>query len=101
MKPKEKPINKDSRELQDIYESFSDGRETRSVFLNISKAFHKFSHENLLYKLKKNDISGNLLNIITDFCVRENKRLGSTSRLMLKQDSTRNLFLKHYSFRSI
>ena len=48
----------------DIYQSFNDGLETRSVFLDIPKSFDKVL---LLYKLKENCISDNLLNIITDF----------------------------------
>ena len=51
----------------DIYQSFDDGLETRAVFLDISKAFNKIWHEGLLYKLKHNGISGNLLNVITGF----------------------------------
>ena len=52
-----------------------DGLETRGVFLDISKAFDKIWHEGLLFKFKQNGISGNLLNVITDFCIRENKEL--------------------------
>ena len=51
----------------DIYQSPDDGLETRAVFLDISKAFDKVWHEGLLFKLKLNGISGNLLNVITDF----------------------------------
>ena len=39
---------------------------SRGVFLGISKALDKVWHEGLLYKLKQNGISGNLLNVITD-----------------------------------
>ena len=38
--------------------------EVRSMFLDISKAFHKVWHEGLLYKLKSSGISKNLLNLI-------------------------------------
>ena len=51
----------------DIYKSFDDALETRAVFLDISKAFDKVLYEAILYKLKQNGISGNLLNIITNF----------------------------------
>ena len=51
----------------DIYKSLDDGLETRAVFLAISKAFDKVWHKDLLFKLKQNGISGNLLNVITDF----------------------------------
>ena len=51
----------------DICQSLDDGLETRAIFLDISKAFYKSWHEGLLFKLKQNGISGNLLNVITDF----------------------------------
>ena len=36
-------------------------------FLDISKAFDKVWHKGLIYKLKQNGISGNVLNTIIDF----------------------------------
>ena len=51
----------------DIYQSIDDGLKTRAIFLDISKAFDKVWHEGLLFKLKQNGISGNFLNVITDF----------------------------------
>ena len=51
----------------EIYKSFDDGLDVRGVFLNISKAFDKAWHKDLLYKVKQNDISGNLLDTITGF----------------------------------
>ena len=52
-----------------IYTAFEDvpSRETRAVFLDLSKAFDRVWHEGLLYKLECNGISGNLLGIIKDF----------------------------------
>ena len=50
-----------------IYQSLDDGLRTRGVFLDISKAFDEVWHKILLFKLKQNGISGNLLNIITNF----------------------------------
>ena len=41
--------------------------ETRSVFLDISKAFDKVWHEGLLFKLKSYGVSGHFLDIIKDF----------------------------------
>ena len=51
------------------------GLETRAVFLDISKAFNKVWHEGLLFKLKLNGISGNLLNVITDFLYQRKQRV--------------------------
>ena len=51
----------------EICSSFDNGWEVRSVFLDISKAFDKVWHEGLIFKLKQNDISGELLHILSDF----------------------------------
>ena len=45
-----------------IYDSFENYDETRAVFLDISKAFDKVWHDSIIFKLKSNGISGNLLN---------------------------------------
>ena len=49
-----------------IYQSFDDRLETRTVFLDLSKAFNKVWHGGLLSKLKQNGISHNPLNSIID-----------------------------------
>ena len=41
--------------------------ETRAVFLDISKAFDKVWHEDLISKLKSNGIQGKLLNLMISF----------------------------------
>ena len=51
----------------EIYSSFDDGFEVRSVFLDISKAFDKVWHERIIFKLKQNGISDDSLNILFDF----------------------------------
>ena len=51
----------------EIFTSLDNGLEVRSVFLDISKAFDKVWHEGLIFKLKQNDISGELLHILSDF----------------------------------
>ena len=38
--------------------------EVQGVFLDISKAFEKVLHDELIYKLKRNGINGNLLRLI-------------------------------------
>ena len=47
----------------EIFKSFDDGLEIRSVFLGIPKAFDKVSHEGIIFKLEHNGIFGDLLNI--------------------------------------
>ena len=59
----------------DIYQSLDDGLETRVVFLDISRAFDKVWHEGLLFKLKLNSISGNLLDVITNFLYQRKQRV--------------------------
>ena len=36
----------------DIYHSFDEGFETRTIILDISKAFDKVRHEGLIYELR-------------------------------------------------
>ena len=48
----------------EIYQSFDNGFETRVIFLDIFKAFEKAWHEGLIFKLKQNGVTGDLLNII-------------------------------------
>ena len=58
-----------------IYKPFDDTIEVRSVFLDISKAFHKVWHDEVIFKLEQNSISGDLLNFFIDFYVIGSKDL--------------------------
>ena len=59
-----------------IYKFFDDGLEVESILLDISMAFDKVWHKGLLYKLKQNDVSRKLFDIIIVFCLTsENKEL--------------------------
>ena len=66
-KPGDSCINQLLSITHEIYKSFDDGYDVRGVFLDISKAFDKVWHNGLIYKLKQNGVSGNLLNLIIDF----------------------------------
>ena len=59
----------------EIYSSFEDGFKVRSVFLDISKAFDKIWHEGIIFKLKRNAISDDLLNILSDFLRNRKQRV--------------------------
>ena len=52
------------------------------VHLDISKAFDKVWHDGLIFKLKRNGISGNLLNLLSNFLSNRKERVvlnGQTS----------------------
>ena len=57
-----------------IYTAFEEipSRETRAVFLDLSKAFDRVWHDGLLYQLECNGISGHLLSLLGNFL--ENRR---------------------------
>ena len=50
----------------EIYQSFDEGFDVCSIFLDISNAFDKVWHDGLILKLKQNDISDNLLNLLSN-----------------------------------
>ena len=66
-KPGDSCVNQLLSIIHEIYQSFDDNLEVRAVFLDISKAFDEVWHKGLIYKLKQNGISGNILNTIIDF----------------------------------
>ena len=51
----------------EIYQSLDEGFDVRSVFLDICKAFDKVWQDGLSLKLKQNGISGNVLNLLSNF----------------------------------
>ena len=66
-KPGDSCINQLLSITHEIYSSFDDGFEVRSVLSDISKAFDKVWHEGIKFKLQQNGTSGDLLNILSDF----------------------------------
>ena len=67
--PGDSTINQLLYITQKIYAAFEDfeSRETRAVFLDISKAVDKVWHEGLVFKLKTYGISGPLLALIVSY----------------------------------
>ena len=43
------------------------GLEVRGIFLDIAKAFDKVCQDGLMFKLRQNGISGDIINILQDF----------------------------------
>ena len=73
-KPGDSCINQLLSITHETDQSFDDNLGVRAVFLDISKAFDKVWHKGLIYKLKQNGISGNILNTIIDFlCFRKQR----------------------------
>ena len=68
-RPGDSTINQLLAITHKIYLSFeaSPSRETRAVFLDLSKAFDRVWHDGLLYKLECNGISGNVMILIRNF----------------------------------
>ena len=68
-RPGDSTINQLIAITHQIHTAFekSPSRETRAVFLDISKAFDKVWHKGLLFKLKSSGISGDLLKLIQSF----------------------------------
>ena len=60
--------------IHTAFEEYS-SRETRAVFLDISKAFDKVWHEGLIFKLKSNGISGPLLVLIDSYLSNRKQRV--------------------------
>ena len=58
----------------EIYQSLDNGFEIRGIFLDISKASDKVWHKCLIFKLKRNGVTGDLLNILIDFLKERKQR---------------------------
>ena len=66
-KPGDSSINQLLSRTHNSYQSFDNGFQVMGVFLNISTTFDKVWHKGLIYKLKQNGVTGNLLNFLADF----------------------------------
>ena len=58
-----------------IYHLMDEGYEIRGVFLDLMKGFDKVWREGLVFKLKQNGMSGNLVNILKDFIKNRKQRV--------------------------
>ena len=74
-KPGDSCVNQLLSITHQISKSIDNGHEVRSVFLEMSKAFDKVWHNGLIFKLKQNGISGNLLSTLTDFLTLRKQRV--------------------------
>ena len=74
-KPGDSCINQLLSITHEIYQSFDEGLDVRSVFLDISKVFNKEWHDGLIFKVKQNSISGNLLNLLSNFLRNRKQRV--------------------------
>ena len=63
--------------VSEIHEAFENPKslEVRAVFLDISKAFDKVWHDGLIFKLKQNGISGNLLKLFENYLHNRKERV--------------------------
>ena len=74
-KPGDSCVNQLLSVTYQIFKSLDNVHEVRSVFLDMSKAFDKVWHKGLIFKLKQNGISGNLLSTLTDFLTLRKQRV--------------------------
>ena len=59
----------------EIFNAFDKWLEVRGVFLDISKAFDKVWHNDLIFKLRQNGISGDIINILQDLLRSKKQRV--------------------------
>ena len=74
-RPGDSTINQLISITSSIFESFENFEETRALFLDISKAFDKVWHEGLIFKLKRNGVSGPLLAFLKNYLYERHQRV--------------------------
>ena len=65
--PGDSTTNQLSIICHNIYSALDSGDEVHCVFLDFSKAFDKVWHTDLLYKLKRYGVAGNILKLIKNY----------------------------------
>ena len=63
--------------VDEIHHAFDNTQslEFRAIFLDISKAFDKVWHDGLIFKMRQNGVSGQLLNVFQDYLKNRNHRV--------------------------
>ena len=74
-RPGDSTINQLLSITTEIYEAFENYEEVRAIFLDISKAFDKVWHEGLIFKLRQNLITGNILNLLRNYLQNRKQRV--------------------------
>ena len=74
-KPGDSCINQLLSITHEICKSFDSCLDVKAVFLEILKTFDKVWHQDLLYKLNQNGISGNLMETFTEFSKERKQRV--------------------------
>ena len=74
-KPGDSCINQLLSITHEIYSSFDEGLEVRSVFLDISKAFDKVWYDGIIFNLTQNGMPGDLLNFWRDLLNERKQRV--------------------------
>ena len=76
-RPGDSTINQLLLITHNVYRAFGEtpNRETRAIFLDISKVFDTVWHEGLIYKLKVNGLGGNILKILQDYLIDRRQRV--------------------------
>ena len=103
-RPGDSTINQLLSVTNEIHKAFDKypSRETREIFLDISKAFGKVWHEGLIFKLKSNGVSGKLLDLIKSFLSEHYQRVvlngKSSSWKLVLAGGHKDLCLAHYFF---
>ena len=76
-RPSDSTINRLLLITQIIFEASDEtpSKETRAIFLDLSKAFDMVWHEGLIYKLEFNGLHGNVLRIVKSFLADRKQRV--------------------------
>ena len=74
-KPGDSCVNQLLSISHQIHQSLDENLEVRGIFLDISKAFDRVWHDGLVFKLKQNGISGNLLELFKSFLKNRKQRV--------------------------